>query len=322
MNARKNSVKKLSGTKSWRSAYRNARTKIRRAFMTFVLLLRKGINKSFSKESRERIHNYIHRIDTKEGQKFDIILFFLIVASVIVVMLESITEFHDKYWWSLYILEWIFTLVFTIEYLFRIYSSKDPIKYVTSYYGIIDLVSIMPAYLSIILTGSQHLLIIRSLRLTRIFRVFKLSHFISEGSEVVQALRSSSRKIFVFFSFIILISILIGSFMYMIEGDRNAGFSNIPKGIYWTVTTLTTVGYGDVVPSSPFGKFFTTLVMILGYGIIAVPTGIVTAEISQRVLKSARISRDIVCPRCHHDLHLDNSNYCSRCGSDIRKGIV
>lgn len=269
-----------------------------------------------SSEQRESLYRTIYKTDSPEGRRFDRILIWLIMASVVTVMMESVTELHRAYWWIFFLFEWLFTLVFTVEYILRLYSARSPWRYATSFFGIVDLLAILPTFLSIFFLGAQHLLMIRILRLLRVFRIFKMGHFVKEGALVVGALRASRTKIYVFVAFVLLMAMLIGTLMYMVEGSTNAEFSNIPQGIYWAIVTLTTVGYGDITPVTGLGKFFATLIMILGYGVIAVPTGIVTAEISGRVMNLKEVEYH-ECDNCGQQEHHSRARFCHHCGSGL-----
>ncbi|MFD2515613.1 ion transporter [Pontibacter locisalis] len=259
---------------------------------------------------REKLYRVIFEAETAGGKVFDIILLVLIIASVVVVSLESVVELRRAYLPYFQALEWGFTILFTIEYLLRIYSTPKPIKYIFSFFGMVDLLSIIPTYLSLIIAGSQYLLVVRVLRLLRIARIFKLTRFINEGQVLSRALRASVTKILVFIGTVLTIVVIVGSVMYIIEGAAS-GFTSIPKSIYWTIVTLTTVGYGDIAPATPLGQILASFVMIMGYGIIAVPTGIVTVEMtrSQREAEHTR-----VCPNCHQEGHPLNANFCFNCG--------
>lgn len=225
--------------------------------------------------------------------------------SIIVVVLETISTFHQAYRWTFFIFEWIFTMVFTIEYLLRLYCSRQPLKYSTSFFGIVDLLATIPSYLGLFFIGGQHLVIVRALRLLRVFRIFKMGHFVSEGDLIISALKASRIKISLFLSFVILMAIIIGAILYIVEGGSNPDMDNIPKSIYWSVVTMTTVGYGDVTPITPLGKMLATIVMIMGYGMLAVPTGIVTAEIGGRVLKMKEFIF-VKCPNCGQNEQFNN----------------
>ena len=264
---------------------------------------------------KERIHEVIFEADTFEGKTFDVILLICILISVLTVMLESVPEFGSRYANLFFYIEWGFTILFTIEYLLRLYSVYRPRQYALSFYGVIDFLAIVPTYLSIIISGSQYLLVIRGLRLLRVFRIFKLGHFLREGNIIQRALIASRAKITVFLTFVLLMVIIIGSVMYLVEGDQNQNFSSIPRSIYWAVVTLTTVGYGDITPITNLGQFLSAIVMILGYAIIAVPTGIVSAEM---VAEQNRISTNRqACRYCGREGHDDNARFCKYCGEAL-----
>ena len=266
------------------------------------------------KKFKEKIHEIIFETDTREGKLFDIVLIIFIIASVIIVMLETVPEYQLRYGKLFYTLEWVFTIIFTIEYILRLYCVLQPLRYAKSFYGVIDLVSIIPTFLSIFIAGSQSLLIIRSLRLLRIFRIFKLANLFVEGLTIVKALRRSIPKISVFLFTIMLITIIFGSIMYIVEGDTNGGFDSIPRSVYWAIVTLTTVGYGDISPTTSLGQFIAAFVMLLGYAVIAVPTGIVTGEFikQQKVYKNTQH-----CINCNADRHDDDARYCKTCGHSL-----
>ncbi|MBX2814414.1 MAG: ion transporter [Saprospiraceae bacterium] len=269
---------------------------------------------------RENIYRVIFEADTRKGKAFDVWLLFMIVASVLTVFLESVPSLNARYENVFKILEWIFTIFFTIEYILRIYSVLKPIKYVTSFYGVIDLLSILPTYLSLLIEGSQVGSVIRILRLLRVFRIFKLNSFMYQGAMISSALMRSRRKITVFLYFVFLLVIIIGSFMYLIEhnGPSADEFDSIPRSIYWAIVTITTVGYGDISPSTNFGQFIAALVMVMGYAIIAVPTGIVSSEL----ISYEKKNNTQVCPHCTKEGHDDDATYCKHCGeflfNDIR----
>jgi len=266
---------------------------------------------------KHRLHEIIYEADTPMGKLFDIVLIILIVLSVILVMLESIKEVDLHYHQTLLTLEWVVTIFFTLEYIARLISIKKPWKYVFSFYGVIDFVSTIPLYLSYILAGSQVLLAVRAFRLLRIFRILKLVKFMGEASQLKSALKASRAKIAVFIYVVLILSVIMGTIMYLIEGDE-AGFTSIPRSIYWTIVTLTTVGYGDIAPQTDLGQFLATIVMILGYGIIAVPTGIVTVEFARH--KNADKRKSVVhantqaCPSCTAEGHRDDASNCYNCG--------
>ncbi|MCB0546570.1 MAG: ion transporter [Phaeodactylibacter sp.] len=266
---------------------------------------------------KEKIHEIIFEADTTAGKAFDIGLLLLIMASVLVVMLESVQGLQARYSDFFYALEWTFTIIFSIEYLLRLYCVYRPAKYAGSFFGIIDLLAILPTYISLIIYGTQYLLVIRALRLLRVFRIFKLGHFLSEGETIVRALKASRAKITVFLTFILLLVIIIGSVMYLVEGGQNEDFSSIPRAIYWTIVTLTTVGYGDITPATGLGQFLSAFIMLLGYAILAVPTGIVSAEMVATVSKAGRSNNTQACRYCGGEGHADDAVYCKYCGERL-----
>lgn len=263
-------------------------------------------------EWRIRLNKIIFGTDTREGRLFDILLLVVISLSVLVVFLDSFPGIHEKYGKLLNILEWIFTVIFTIEYMLRIYTSYKPYKYILSFYGIIDLIAFSPTYLSLFVTGGQFLIVLRVFRLLRVFRIFNLSRFLWASSTIMVALRNSRHKIAVFLWFIIIIVVIMGVIMFLVEGPEN-GFRNIPESIYWAVVTLTTVGYGDISPQTGLGKFIASLIMIIGYGVIAVPTGIFSAEMSR--------NRALAKKQCEHCQNRENDAdalYCKKCGNSLK----
>jgi len=271
---------------------------------------------------RERLYEIIFEADTPSGKLFDVLLLIFILASVIVVMLETVPDYQEKYRTLFTVLEWIFTIFFTFEYFTRIYTVHSPKRYITSFYGVVDLLSILPAYLGLFFIGNgpQQFMIIRALRLLRVFRIFKLGNFLFEGQIIMKALRQSRDKIFVFLFFIMIIVTIMGSVMYIVEHayDPNSQFDSIPKSVYWAIVTITTVGYGDISPQSPIGQFLASVIMIIAYTIIAVPTGIVTAEFS-RAYKRRKIKKVTtqVCSYCMKEDHDEGANYCYNCGNVI-----
>ena len=272
---------------------------------------------------KKKLHEVIYEADTPAGKSFDILLFILIIISVILVMLESIDEFDARYHSELLTLEWVVTIFFTLEYIARLISIKKPLKYVFSFYGIIDFLSTIPLYLSYILAGSQVLLAVRAFRLLRIFRILKLVKFMGEASQLQSALRASRAKIAVFIYVVLILSVIMGTLMYIVEGD-DSGFTSIPKSIYWTIVTLTTVGYGDIAPQTNLGQFLATVIMVLGYGIIAVPTGIVTAEFTKNTKDNTRDDDGFLvhvntqaCPNCSVEGHRDDATHCYNCGHPL-----
>ena len=267
---------------------------------------------------KERLHEIIFEADTPAGKAFDIGLLITIAASVIVVMLESVDPLQRRYREIFLVLEWTFTILFTIEYVFRLYSVYRPMKYATSFFGVVDLLAILPTYLSLIVSGTHYLIVIRALRLLRVFRILKLGHFLKEGDIIIKALLASRAKITVFLTFVMLMVVIIGSIMYFIEGDSNDSFSSIPRGIYWAIVTLTTVGYGDITPTTPVGQFFSAVVMILGYAIIAVPTGIVSAEFISEMREDLGNNTQ-ACRYCGREGHADDAVYCKYCGEILNE---
>ena len=264
---------------------------------------------------RERIRQIIFEAEDPVSRGFDIILLIAIFLSVITVMIESIPSVEAKWNTLFLVLEWFFTIIFTIEYILRLYTVKKPWAYATSFYGVIDLLAIIPTYLTLFLVGTQYLIVIRALRLLRVFRIFKLGHFMGESRIIIEALKASRAKIFVFLFFIMLLVTIIGSIMYLVEGGPDSPFDSIPRSIYWAIVTLTTVGFGDITPQTNFGQFLSAIVMILGYAVIAVPTGIVSSEFisSQQELSTTTIS----CPGCGHEGHADDAKYCKFCGEAL-----
>jgi len=254
------------------------------------------------------VHQIIFGTETPAGRAFDVILMISISISVLVVFLDSVKSIHDEHGDLLYALEWLFTILFTIEYALRIISTRRPASYIISFYGIIDLLSILPTYLSLILTGGQFLIVIRIFRLLRLFRILKLGRYMRASSFLRLSIYNSRFKIAVFLWSVMVLVVIIGAVMYLVEGPEN-GYKNIPESIYWTIVTLTTVGYGDISPQTGLGKVIASLVMIIGYGIIAIPTGIISAEISR-----ARLSSSKRCRKCGEDSNPEEANFCKECG--------
>jgi voltage-gated potassium channel len=269
--------------------------------------------------NRDYVHEIVFEADTPAGKWFDIGLLVLIVLSVIVVMLESSEDWYRQYGHIFDVLEWIFTILFTIEYVMRLWITIRPWKYALSFYGIIDLIAILPSYLSYFFVGSQYFIIIRIFRLLRVFRIFKLGKFLTEGDQLRRALIASRNKIMVFLFTVTLLVVLIGSVMYLVEGGTNTGFSSIPKSVYWAIVTLTTVGYGDITPQTSSGQFLSAIVMILGYAIIAVPTGIVTNEMISIGKDKSSSYNTQVCRYCASERHADDALYCKYCGGRLNE---
>jgi voltage-gated potassium channel len=275
------------------------------------------IDKKAAPDWKVKMHEVIFEADTPSGKLFDVILLWAILASVITVMLETVDSINVEYRDFLIILEWVFTILFSIEYVFRLISINKPWKYVTSFMGIVDLLSILPTYISLIVAGPQYLLVIRTVRLLRIFRILKLTRYISEANILKNALRASAVKIIVFIGGVVVLVLIMGTLMYIIEGPEH-GFTSIPTSMYWTIVTITTVGYGDIAPSTTLGQTLASLIMLLGYGIIAVPTGIVGGEIAKS--KMPRDEDEITtqsCPHCSKDGHDYNAKHCKYCGEKL-----
>lgn len=262
---------------------------------------------------RTRIHEIIFEAETPMGKAFDVALLLLILLSLALVTLESVSSVRLVFGPELRVAEWVITILFTVEYVLRLLSVRRPLRYARSFYGLVDLLSILPTYLSLLVAGTHTLLVIRALRLLRIFRILKLAQYLSEARLLWAALKASQRKITVFLGTVATAVMIIGAVMYLIEGEEN-GFTSIPQSIYWAIVTLTTVGYGDIAPQTILGKFFASFVMILGYGIIAVPTGIVTVELSQSLSSSTRTD---ACPDCAAEGHAWDAVHCKFCGAKL-----
>lgn len=262
---------------------------------------------------RYKIHEVIFEANTPLGKWFDIILIVSICLSVFTVMLDSVAHIQEQYGDLLYALEWFFTILFTLEYILRLISVTRPLAYARSFFGVVDLVAILPTYVSLIYPGGQYLLVIRLLRILRVFRVLKLVKYIGESRQLMKALTASRRKITIFIFAVLTLVTILGSFMYLIEG-RDNGFTSIPRSIYWAVVTLTTVGYGDITPQTTLGQLVSMMIMILGYGIIAVPTGIVTAEMTSSFRSRGGIR---ACLSCSADDHDEDASHCKYCGTKL-----
>ena len=264
----------------------------------------------------QKSHIIIYGTNTVAGRFFDLILLGLILLSVLLVMLETVKGFDEKYHSFIIICEWVITVFFTLEYILRILTIKRPKQYIFSFYGIIDLISILPMYLSFFISGTSVFSIIRALRLLRLFKILNHPQFNNQSKQLKDAIVASRGKIMIFMYFMLISTILIGSVMYVVEG-KAGGFTSIPISIYWAIVTLTTVGYGDISPLTPLGQFIASIVMIMGYGIIAVPTGIVTAEFASMNNKKHEISEEEVCKSCGNQDHLDSATFCQNCGSKL-----
>ena len=261
------------------------------------------------------LHEVIFEADTAAGKFFDVALILAIILSIIAVMFESVAEIRNEHGQLLNVIEWIFTILFTIEYGLRIVSLGQPWRYIRSFYGLVDLIAILPTYISMFVPGSQYLMVIRVLRLLRIFRVLKLAQYLNEAEYLLKAMRASTRKISVFLFAILTLVLIFGSLMYIIEGDES-GFTSIGVSCYWAITTLTTVGYGDLSPQSPLGRAVASVIMIMGYGVIAVPTGIVTAELVAPI--TGKVSTQ-ACPDCGAEKHSYDAIHCKYCGTELNK---
>lgn len=257
------------------------------------------------------LYRIIYRSDTRLGKLFDIILLSLILVSTAIIMMESVPQLDKRFHYIFLILEWIISIFFTIEYSMRIAVVKNKKHYIFSFMGIIDFLALAPFFLSFFFPVTKYFLIFRMLRMLRIFRIFNLLDFMNDGYLIVRALKNSSRKIYIFLLFLIIFSVIVGSLMFMVEGGRQ-GFETIPQSIYWAVVTVTTVGYGDVSPITPMGKFFAVVLMLAGYSIIAVPTGIVTAE-----MRNKRQNLEKICDRCGNEDIDDDARYCKQCGKKL-----
>jgi len=270
-----------------------------------------------SNSLRDKLYRIIFLADTRAGRTFDIVLLWLIGISVGVVMLESVPELQERYGSLFYGLEWGFTILFTIEYIVRVVVVRQKKRYIFSFFGIVDILSIIPTYLTIFLAGSQYLLVIRILRLLRVFRVLKMARHIGEANLIMNAFRASLAKLTVFLFFVIALTVVLGTAMYIVEGliAKNPGFNSVPQSVYWGIVTISTVGYGDITPVTVVGKFIATIIMLIGYGIIAVPTGIVAAELNLS-LSEVRLDRR-KCPECGHEGHDPKASFCKMCGYDI-----
>ena len=264
------------------------------------------------KHIRLIVEEVIFGVETRWGRMFDVVLLWAIVLSLVAIMLESVPAFREIHGRSLYIIEWIFTIFFTLEYALRLWASEEPKKYAFSFLGIVDLLAIIPTYLSLLVVGSHFLLVIRAIRLLRVFRILKLVRYLKGAQMLITAIKASKEKVFVFLTAVVTLAVILGTLMYMVEGGEN-GFDSIPRSIYWAIVTLTTVGYGDIAPGTTLGQFFAALIMILGYSIIAVPTGIVSVEVA----KASRVPSDSTCSRCGETEHLPESRFCRRCGEKL-----
>jgi voltage-gated potassium channel len=261
---------------------------------------------------RRRLHEIIFEADTPGGRAFDVALLVLILLSVLAVLLESVPDVRDTYGRTLQVVEWGFTVLFTIEYVLRLVSVTRPARYARSFFGIVDLMAVLPTYLALVIPWTQSLMVIRAVRLLRVFRILKLARFLEDADLLLRALRASRRKITIFLGSLVTIVLLVGTLMYLIEGEEH-GFTSIPASMYWAVVTMTTVGYGDITPKTPAGRMLAAFVMILGYSIIAVPTGIVSVELAQ----ASRPVSTQACPACGRQGHDADASHCKHCGTAL-----
>ncbi|MCA9019461.1 MAG: ion transporter [Planctomycetaceae bacterium] len=272
-----------------------------------------------SQDWRDRWYEIIFEADTRAGKAFDVILLIAILLSVLVIMLESVKSLDREYNDQFHYAEWFFTILFTIEYVARIICARRPLRYIFSFYGVVDLLSILPTYImNIAPVETQRLGVIRALRLLRAFRIFKLGHMLSEASELRRAIWASRSKIAVFLATVVIAVVIEGAALHLIEEDKGSGFDSIPESMYWAIVTMTTVGYGDAAPVTPLGKFLAAIIMILGYSLIIVPTGIVSAELAHggKGSEETKITTQ-VCPECMREGHDSNATYCKFCGARL-----
>ena len=262
---------------------------------------------------REQLHEIIFEADTPLGKAFDVALLLAICLSVLAVLLESVTGIRERYGPFLRAVEWFFTVLFTVEYLLRLISVRRPLRYATSFLGLVDLMSILPTYLSLFVGGAQSLLVIRSLRLLRVFRVFKVVRFLREVTALTMAIRNSRVKIVVFLMAVLTIVLIMGAAMYVIEGEER-GFTSIPRGMYWAIVTVTTVGYGDIAPTTVLGQVVAAIAMVLGYSLIIIPTGIFSMELVQAARKRVTTQN---CPECLREGHDEDATHCKFCGGQL-----
>nr|WP_321230450.1 ion transporter [uncultured Psychroserpens sp.] len=276
---------------------------------------------------KDKLHEIIYEADTPAGKLFDIVLLIFIVASIALVMLESVHTIDKNYHKFLYYGEWVVTILFSIEYIARVITVRKPWKYIFSFYGIIDFLSTIPMYISFVFAGSHALVTLRALRLLRVFRILKIARYLGASNQLKDSIIASRVKIAVFLFAVVISSVIFGTIMYLVEGEEN-GFTNIPKSVYWCIVTLTTVGFGDIAPQTALGQFITSIIMILGYGIIAVPTGIVSAEYVRSTNKADKEKEQgkqpeeiqlntQSCSNCHAMDHKDKAKYCHSCGHNL-----
>jgi voltage-gated potassium channel len=265
---------------------------------------------------RRRLYTIIFEADTRAGRTFDVALLLVIIASVAVVVADSIASVHARWQTHFQVLEWVFTIAFTLEYIARLACVRRPLRYALSFYGIVDLLAVLPTYLAILVPELSALIDVRILRLLRVFRIFKLAEYVDEFGLLGQALHASRRKIFVFLIFVMLVVMVMGTLMYVVEGPEN-GFSSIPVGIYWAITTMTTVGFGDITPHTNLGRIIASAMMLIGWGTLAVPTGIVGAEFTLRRAGAASLPTTRTCHECLSEGHSPRARFCSDCGAKL-----
>lgn len=270
------------------------------------------------KGMRETLNTIIFGTKTPAGKFFDLALIWAIVISVVLILLATIDAISEEYRRGLYMAEWVFTIIFTIEYALRIYSARDRKQYIFSFYGVVDLLSILPLYISLIFPQASYLLVIRLLRVLRIFRVLKLLRYMKDANLLLRSLWQSRRKIMVFFGTVLIMCVIIGSVMYAVEGPEN-GFTSIPKSIYWTIVTITTVGYGDITPQTNFGQGLAAATMLLGYSIIAVPTGIITSQMATELRRDTMLLNCLACGRGNHETE---ARFCLKCGAELPSDLA
>lgn len=273
--------------------------------------------KNIKNDWRFKLHEVIYEADTKAGKIFDVVLLVLIIASIIAVMLESVEDIDNKYHKLLDTAEWVITILFTLEYIARIICVKKPKQYIFSFFGIVDFLSTIPKYLSLLFVGTHALVALRALRLLRVFRILKLVRFLGESNNLAKALKASRAKISVFLFAVLVLSVILGTIMYLVEGNSDSGFTSIPRSVYWAIVTLTTVGYGDIAPVTAIGQFIASMIMILGYGIIAIPTGIVSAEYVNIENQKPIDLNTQSCTNCTAEHHKDKAEFCYECGHKL-----
>ena len=274
----------------------------------------RGVSLSEPMTLRDKLRIIIFEADTKAGRRFDVTLIGMILLSVLTVMLDSVPQINAKYGQQLYYAEWFFTVLFTVEYAVRLWCIEHSWGYAKSFYGVVDLLSVLPTYLSLWFPGAQFFLAVRILRVLRVFRVLRMVRYVGEAELIAQALAASRRKIIVFVASVLALMVIFGALMYVVEGGTNPAFASIPHSIYWAVTTMTTVGYGDITPTTPLGQSLASFIMIMGYGIIAVPTGIVTLELNEANRRQANTR---TCSDCSAEGHSREASYCWRCGAPL-----